>query len=159
MERNVGNQREIFGGIPCNSQTLRKEKHIYSEVTFENRNNYLNGISPIPWRLKIPVLMTLTLFYLAGCTQGPLQISEQFILAAPNRDHKETNYYRVKVSGKTELGVAEFRQGWYPSDALDALFGEVTQQDSGRVLLTRQKMEKQINETILQLRKDYSGEL
>ena len=36
-----------------------------------------------------------------------------------------TNYYRVTISGWTVLSTSQYASGWYDSEAVDSLFGEL----------------------------------
>ena len=102
-------------------------------------------------------LALAVLLFSAACTDGPLEIDEQYYLRAS--DGNNVNYYRITVSAETRLSKAEFRQGWYPVDALDALFGDVSDEAASRELETLTTLKRQINETLIELRKLYNAEL
>ncbi len=88
-----------------------------------------------------------------GCTTGPLDIEEVSYLAITNGE--DTNYFRIRVKASTRLGVAEFRQGWFPATAVDALFGAVTEEGEGTALLMREKLRAQFDESIIETQKKY----
>lgn len=90
------------------------------------------------------LLLLLSVFAsLLGCTTGPMDVHELYYLGASNgRNHV---YYRVRVTGRTRLGDAEFRQGWFPASAVDALFGDVSGEGEGRALNVQSELRKQID--------------
>ncbi|MES2974175.1 MAG: hypothetical protein V4757_11240 [Pseudomonadota bacterium] len=88
-----------------------------------------------------------------GCATGRMEVEQVYYLAATNGT--STNYFRVKVRASTILGVAEFRQGWFPANSVDALFGNVSEENEGKALLTREKMREQLDESILDTQKQY----
>src|SRR5262245_20988574 len=89
-----------------------------------------------------------------ACTRGPMHIRERYYLAAPGYDN--TNYYRVTVKGDTELAATQFRQGWFPGAAVDAVFGD-TESSEGEAQANeaREKMRKQIDASIVEAQKKY----
>ena len=66
-----------------------------------------------------------------------------------------TNYYRITVEGKASLGNAEFRSGWYPADAVNSLFGDISKEGSIEVLKAREDIKAAINEHYLAAIKAY----
>lgn len=88
-----------------------------------------------------------------GCTLGPLEVSERYYLAATNG--RETAYFRVRVNAQTFLSKAEFRQGWFPSRAVDALFGDVSDEGGGKALTVREKLREQIDEAVVETSREY----
>ncbi len=68
---------------------------------------------------------------LVACTTGPMDVREVRYWAVSNG--KETNYYRLRVTGATRLGVAGYKSGWFPARAVDRLFGDVSSDDGARV--------------------------
>jgi hypothetical protein len=87
-----------------------------------------------------------------GCGTGPMNISERSYLGACNGDCRV--YYRVTITGKTELGACEFRQGWFPASAVDALFGDVSA-DTAKQQTVRDELRRQIDEALLLANKNY----
>lgn len=61
-----------------------------------------------------------------------MRIEEVHYFAVPNANN--TNYYRLRVRAHTRLSVASFREGWFPATAVDALFGDVSEDSSGESL-------------------------
>lgn len=95
----------------------------------------------------------LASFLWLGCTTGPMHIKQTHYLAVPSGEN--TNYYRVRVSADTYLGDAEFRSGWFPSDAVDSLFGDVSSEGSTRALKVREDIRAEIDRAILATTKAY----
>ena len=81
-----------------------------------------------------------------------MDISERYYLGASNGDSRV--YYRVTITGQTRLGVSEFRQGWFPAYAVDALFGDVSA-EAAKQQTVRDEMRSQIDEAMLLARKSY----
>lgn len=107
-------------------------------------------------RLRNPlVLLGMNLCLLLGgigCSAGPMDISERSYLGACNGDSRV--YYRVTITGKTKFGVSEFRQGWFPADAVDALFGDVSA-EAAKERTVRDELRSQIDEAMLLASKNY----
>jgi hypothetical protein len=101
----------------------------------------------------IGFLLALALVSTTGCTLGPLEVSERYYLAATNG--RETAYFRVRVDANTFLSKSEFRQGWFPSRAVDALFGDVSDEGGGKALTVQEKLKEQIDDAIIAAREAY----
>ena len=116
------------------------------------------------WRMKASRLTHLRDFLIllgmdvylilgaAGCGTGPMDISEQSYLGASNGDSRV--YYRVTITGSTRLGVSEFRQGWFPASAVDALFRDVSA-EAAKQQTVRDELRRQIDEALLLASKNY----
>ena len=102
-------------------------------------------------------LMILLCGLLFGCTDGPLTIQERYYLNVT--DDWNTNHYRITVTAQTQLSKAEFRQGWYPEDAVDALFGNVSEEAGIEHLRTERTLRENINKTLIELEKKYHSTL
>ncbi len=98
-------------------------------------------------------LPALVVLYLSGCTSGPMRVDETYYLGASNGADRV--YYRVNVQGRTYLGDSEFRQGWFPAYAVDALFGDVSDEGSAEALTTREELRRQIDQKLIETRKKY----
>jgi hypothetical protein len=100
-------------------------------------------------------LLTLGLVavVLGACTTGPLRVKERYFVAVT--DGVSTNYLRITVNGETEVSRAEFRQGWFPSVAVDRLFGDVSEAGEGKALLLREQLKKQIDDALLEADRNY----
>jgi hypothetical protein len=69
------------------------------------------------------ILIAFTVFMILGCQSGKMVIKEVHYYAVPNED--STNYFRLTLLADSALGVAQFRSGWFPERAVDALVGKV----------------------------------
>ncbi|MBL8999619.1 MAG: hypothetical protein JNK25_00620 [Phycisphaerae bacterium] len=81
---------------------------------------------------------------LCGCQAGTMSIDEKCYLAAYDPQTGDANYYRLTIKGKTTLGVAKFRQGWYPSEAVDAVLSGKTQEFNGSDLQAQRDIRAQL---------------
>jgi len=102
-------------------------------------------------------LLLLICLSVVGCTDGPLDIKERYYLNVT--DDRNTNHYRITVSAHTQLSKAEFRQGWYPEDAVDALFGNVSEEAGIEQLRTERTLRENINKTLIALDEKYQQAL
>lgn len=106
-----------------------------------------------PFSIKhVRLLAVMAVVVAGGCapmTDGEMDISERYYLAAS--DGRDVNFYRVTLSAHTAYSKAEFRQGWYPADAVDAVFGNVSQDDSVARLRTEAELRKNIDDTLVAL--------
>jgi hypothetical protein len=82
-----------------------------------------------------------------------MKIRERYYLGASNGD--ERVYYRITIKACTDMGDAEFRQGWFPSVAVDALFGDVSEEGSAEALTVREELRRQIDQKLIKARKAY----
>lgn len=96
--------------------------------------------------------LVLTLVFLAGCSGGRTKLNEQYYIGATNGIDRV--YYRVTIMGDTILGVTEFRQGWFPESAVDALFGDVSESGAGKTIL-RDELKLQLDEALTKANKNY----
>jgi len=85
-----------------------------------------------------------------------MDIREVHYFAVPNGEN--TNYYRLRVTASTELGVAGYRSGWFPADAVDYAFGDVSTTGGVEALKTRNKIKDQINKKILETNQEWLDE-
>lgn len=92
-------------------------------------------------------LISGILLFGVGCSAGPMKISEKYYLEASDGYHK--NYYRIRIDGDTKLGVAEFRQGWYAAEGVDALFGDVSAENAARSLTVRDQIKQKLDDAIV----------
>jgi hypothetical protein len=76
-----------------------------------------------------------------------MEIRERHYFAVPGGEN--TNYYRLRVEAKTKLGVSGYRSGWFPADAVDYAFGNVSDEGGMEALKIRNQLKEQINQKIL----------
>lgn len=99
------------------------------------------------------LLCSGSVIYFAGCSSGPMDIRDRYYLGASNGNDRV--YYRITINANTRMGDAEFRQGWFPSEAVDALFGDVSEDGSAEALTVREELRKQIDQKLIAARKAY----
>jgi hypothetical protein len=76
-----------------------------------------------------------------------MTVRERHYFAVPSGEN--TNYYRLRVEAKTRLGVSGYRSGWFPADAVDYAFGDVSEAGGIEALKVRNQLKEQINQKIL----------
>lgn len=79
----------------------------------------------------------------AGCSQGTMTLQEVHYFAPTNESN--TNYFRLRVFAETELGVSQYRSGWFPASSVDRLFGQVDDAGGIKALATRIVIESLIS--------------
>jgi hypothetical protein len=75
-----------------------------------------------------------------------MRIQETHYYAISNGSN--TNYYRLQVLAVTVLGESDYRSGWFPESAVDALFGDVTAEGGTEAARTRAELESVLNEKL-----------
>jgi hypothetical protein len=85
--------------------------------------------------------------FMASCSTGKMEIKETHYYYATNGQDK--NYYRLRVAANTRLGVAGYRSGWFPANAVDYAFGDVSTTGGTEELKTRNAIKEQINAKII----------
>jgi hypothetical protein len=86
---------------------------------------------------------------------GKMELKSEKYFAVSNGDN--TNYFRQRVYAETKLGVAEFRSGWYPKDAVDALFGDVSSSAGIAAREAQEKIEREFADASVQMAKQWTG--
>ncbi len=105
-------------------------------------------------RVRLGLSFVLAAIGTAGCSSGPMDIQETYYLKEVN-GRNDANFYRIRIEGSSRLGVAEFRQGWHPAEAVDALFGDVSQAGAARALTTREDLRQQIDDALVRAQDKY----
>jgi hypothetical protein len=82
-----------------------------------------------------------------------MTVKERCYLRADSGDH--SNYYRITFRAHTMFSDAQFRQGWFPAQAVDALFGDVSEEGSAEALTTREELRRQIDTKLIAAQKAY----
>ncbi|WP_102795873.1 hypothetical protein [Bowmanella denitrificans] len=81
-----------------------------------------------------------------GCSSFKLanmSVNEVFYIAVASGEN--TNYYRITVNAKSVLGEAEYQAGWYPSHAVDKLYGGGSIHNETRAILTEYELYETFN--------------
>ena len=81
-----------------------------------------------------------------------MQVEETYYLAVPGQEN--TNYFRIRVLGKA-AGESKYNGGWYPADAVDQLFGEITDSSEPASKQTKESIRTAYNEAILSATQSY----
>lgn len=105
--------------------------------------------------MSIVALALALASHLGGCTTGPMQLSERYMVGTSNGHDRV--YYRVTITGDTKIGVSEFRQGWYPAEAVDQLFGDVSAENTD-ARAVREELRQQIDQSLIEARRAYLAE-
>lgn len=90
---------------------------------------------------------------LTACSMGPMDTSEVYYLKVTNGT--DSNYFRVKVDTSTRLSDAKFKSGWFPAEAVDALFGETSQDTTGSTRAARDDMRAKMIEALKEAQQSY----
>ena len=102
----------------------------------------------------LPKLGSLSILaFCVSCSLGQMEVRETHYYAVPGEHN--TNYYRLNVKAKTILGDAEYRSGFFPSNAVDNLFGDVSAEGGAEALEARRLLERQIRDSLIQVNAKY----
>jgi predicted component of type VI protein secretion system len=94
----------------------------------------------------ISSLVSAILVSTVGCSTVPMEVKETRYFMVTNGEN--TNYYRLHVFADTRLGVSEYRSGWFPADAVDSVFGDVSETGSTAALSDRREIEALVRAAI-----------
>lgn len=89
----------------------------------------------------------------AGCTTGPMDIQNVHYYAVKNREN--TNYYRLRITAHTQLGIAGYREGWFPATAVDKLFGDVSASGDSSTSAAKDTIRKAYDDAVTAATKAY----
>ena len=103
---------------------------------------------------KKPGISFLFLFCVS-CSLGRMEVRETHYYAVPGE--YSTNYYRLNVVAETILGDSEYRSGFFPANAVDNLFGDVSAEGGAKALEAKLQLEKQIRDSLLQVNAAYQA--
>ena len=92
-------------------------------------------------------IILIVVLILSGCSNGKMKTSETYYLRVPGSDNPA--YMKVVIQSKSELGKVELRQGWYPAEAVDALFGDISTDGSIDAHKTKELIRKSYNEALI----------
>jgi len=105
------------------------------------------------WIRGVPLACLLFGATLAGCSLGSTRLEETHFLAVPSDEN--INYFRIRVIGKTDLGDAGFRSGWFPATAIDSLWGDASSTGASAARKVEEDIKTKINEKILATKQGY----
>lgn len=89
----------------------------------------------------------------AGCTSGPMKVSETYYLKVTNG--QDNAYFRVNVEAATQLSDAQYKSGWYPAEAVDAVLGSVSEDATGETRAARDAMRDNLTEALKTAHESY----
>jgi hypothetical protein len=90
---------------------------------------------------------------LSACSTGTTKIDQKYFLAVPSNTN--VNYFRVRVRGESILSVTDFRSGWFPADAVDSLYGDVSQNGATEAFRVKEQLKAKYNAAILKAQDGY----
>lgn len=78
-----------------------------------------------------------------------MEVRETHYLAVPSGEN--VNYYRLRVNAQTYFSDAGYHSGWYSADAVDSLFGDVSEAGATEALKTRNEIKSAIDQKFLEV--------
>jgi hypothetical protein len=114
--------------------------------------NWLNGFVrtsgfPAVSTLILAAAVTLLGAGLSACSLGITRIDQTYYLAVPSESN--INYFRIRVHGSAQLGVTDFRSGWFPADAVDSLYGDASQKGATEAYRLKEQLKAKYDAAIL----------
>jgi hypothetical protein len=97
------------------------------------------------------LLGSALLLTLVGC--GTMRINETHYYAV--EDQNNTNVFRLKITGKSRLGDAKYQSGYYPSYAVDRVFGDIRGNGGTADLEAQEALATEIRNATLKTTKNY----
>lgn len=95
----------------------------------------------------------VAIILLAGCSMGTTRVNQQYFLAVPSSTN--VSYLRVRVEGESLLSVTDFRSGWFPADAVDSLYGDVSQNGATEAFRLKEQLKAKYDAAILKAQDGY----
>lgn len=104
------------------------------------------------------MLLNLSLAFLAliavsACSTGQMNIKESHYYAVKGKDN--TNIFRLRIDAATVLGDSEYRSGWFPANAVDSVFGDVSSEGGAKTLEARREIEGKLRRAIVDSTSNY----
>jgi len=84
---------------------------------------------------------------LQGCSMGKTQFKEDYYLGVPSG--RNTNYFRITVTGDARLSETNFRSGSFPADIVDSLYGDTSKAGVADAYKLQGDVKKKVNEALL----------
>lgn len=98
-------------------------------------------------------LAFLVLITVSACSTGQMNIKESHYYAVKGKDN--TNIFRLTINAATVLGESEYRSGWFPANAVDSVFGDVSSEGGAKALEARREIEAQLRKAIVDSTSSY----
>jgi hypothetical protein len=115
--------------------------------------SHMKPLFPIGRVCSFAILSVGLAALFSGCTTGPMNISNVHYYAV--KYNGDTNYYRLTLTANTSLGIAGYREGWFPATAVDKLFGEVSENSSQSALVTKEAIRADYDNAVKQATETY----
>jgi hypothetical protein len=90
---------------------------------------------------------------LGGCSLGRMEVDEVYYLKLTNGT--DSAYTRVTVKGSTFLSDSKYRSGWFPSEAVDTVLGNVGDDTTGKTRAARDEMRDQLIDAMKQAHENF----
>jgi len=97
----------------------------------------------------------IVLICISATSCGTMKVDETHYYSIPSKDSDNVNIFRLHITGKTVLSDAKYKSGWYPTNAVDSLFGNVTSNGDTGDLQARQEIETLYRGAMVQATKSY----
>lgn len=104
-------------------------------------------------RLVFAACASLALAAAGGCSMGRTSVRQTYFLAVPSG--KNFNYYRIRVDAQTRLGETGFRAGWFPTDAVDSLYGDTSKTGVTEAYRIQEDLKAKYNAAIVHTTEGY----
>lgn len=132
----------------------KKSTSTQQERTLTKKSMRMNAKSSIT---RCYILLLFACITASGCLGG-LHLSETHYFSIPNVDSTNKNYFRLRVKGQTFLSNTEYYSGWFPSESIDELFGDISAEGNTEYIVTQRALKKLNNKYILQTEENYLKE-
>lgn len=110
--------------------------------------------SPKSPRFSIQIIALVTLLCNGCVSFKPAQMNVKEVFYVAVASGESTNYFRVTIKANSILGVAAYESGWFPSSAVDRLYGSGGESDA-KTLLNEQKIKGEFDKAYLDAYKNY----
>lgn len=91
----------------------------------------------------------LVVIFLFSCSSGKTRLDTVNYYSVSNGDN--VNYYRIRIDNKSKLSKVKYKSGWYPTRAVDRLFGSVTSNEAIKYLEIQEIIRKQYDKRIIEV--------
>jgi hypothetical protein len=78
---------------------------------------------------------------------GRTTVDQTYFLAVPSDSN--LNFLRIRVHADGELGESNFRSGWFPADAVDSLYGDVSDKGATDAFRIREQIKSKYDAAAL----------
>jgi hypothetical protein len=116
------------------------------------RRNWLNGsvratFVDVAFGRSRTLAIAVLALVLGACSNARTRVDQTYFLAVPSETN--INYFRVRVHALAHLGVTEFRSGWFPAEAVDSLYGDISNKSPTDAFLVKKQLREKYDAAIL----------